>query len=143
MQTSGIRYIYQIVVCRIPRVLTSKLHVKFFSRRHHHHHPGYPKSRPVRRIKDCFASFLQKNTTPPSDRSYWSPVYINVSLWHASTARWTLIRQRRSVNQPYAPIQVIWAEWERKRGVSFTIPAGVFRRRSSGWRASREAYAAE
>lgn len=69
----------------------SSLHEKFFCRRRRHHCPGYPKSRPVRGIKDCFASFLQKNATPPLLHSYWSAAYINITVWHASMARRPLI----------------------------------------------------
>lgn len=67
--------------------LYPSLHVKFSTTAA----AAAPKSRPVRRIKDCFASFLQTAATPPLLHSYWCSAYINITFWHASTAKLQVI----------------------------------------------------
>lgn len=94
----------------------ASLHVKVF----HHRDPGYPRSRPVRKIKDCFASFLQTDATPPLLHSYWSAVYINITLWHASTSRRLVIGCFGRVNHVFFLIQAVWEEEKRGCDQQFT-----------------------
>lgn len=140
MQPAGNRYIYP----RLSRVVKKVLFFfrDFFAnstwrvswRRRRRRCPGYPKSRPVRRIKDCFASFLQKNATPPPLRSHWPSAYINITVWHASTARRPLIGCfLHRVNHLFlfflfffSKSEVMWAEeGDKRRRRVLQLPAGV------------------